>query len=178
MIEILNKSMEENIQQLVKGIEILGGASEVERIVGNDKNLVEYILEVALKGEVVKFELSNNEFSISEILSKKQEYEKYLLKNKMKAINAITYKINKYNTALDSLIRRYKKDRSIEGYNNIYKIISETYRRDINLYILKEFNPEIIEAISIEEEEKYYGEYLTQKKKQIIDSVISKLGIV
>ncbi len=174
MIEISNKSIAENIQQLIKGIEILGGVQVENTIEG----LVENILQSALKGEIAKITILNNEFSISEILSKKQEYEKYLLKNKLKTINAITYKINKYNTALDSLIRKYKKDRSIEGYNNIFKIISETYRRDINLYILKEFNPEIIERLSVEDEERYYGEYLTQKKKQIIDSVISKLGIV
>ena len=178
MVQVLSKSMEETIQQLIKGLEILGGAAEVNNIITTEAALIEYILKEALAGEIVKFEVNNKEYTINEILKNKQEYEKYLLKNKLKALNAITYKINKYNTSLDSLIRKYKKSRSIEEYNEIYKIISNTYRRDINLFILKEFDKEIVERLEVEDEKNYYGEYLTQKKKQIIDAVISKLGIV
>ena len=35
-----------------------------------------------------------------------------------------------------------------------------------------------LEKLSAEEDDKYYGEYLTQKKKQIIYGVFSKMGIV
>ena len=43
---------------------------------------------------------------------------------------------------------------------------------------MNQIDKEIIENLYAEEEDKYYGEYLSQKRKQIIDSVISKLGIV
>ena len=56
--------------------------------------------------------------------------------------------------------------------------ISKRYRLDINKIVLSEIDEEVVSALTIEDEAKYYGEYLDQKKKQIIDGVISKMGIV
>ena len=87
-------------------------------------------------------------------------------------------KIKKYDTSLDSLIRKYKKSRSLEEYNEITKRIKKTYRLDINKLVLNSINSEILNKLSLEEQETFYGEYLSQKRKQIIDGVISKMGIV
>ena len=46
------------------------------------------------------------------------------------------------------------------------------------MLVLNSIDSNIVEHISVEEEGKYYGEYLTQKKKQIIHGVFSKMGIV
>ena len=76
------------------------------------------------------------------------------------------------------IIRKYKKCRGLEEYNEIYNTISKRYRLDINKIVLSEIDEEVVSALTIEDEAKYYGEYLDQKKKQIIDGVISKMGIV
>ena len=44
--------------------------------------------------------------------------------------------------------------------------------------MLSSINSEILEKLSLEEQESFYSEYLSQKRKQIIDGVISKMGIV
>ena len=75
-------------------------------------------------------------------------------------------------------LRKYKKSNGIEEYNRIYDIVEKRYRRDINMLVLSSIDSNIVEQISVEEEGKYYGEYLTQKKKQIIHGVFSKMGIV
>ena len=113
-----------------------------------------------------------------DIYWRKKKYEKNFLRNKGKAIDSIVYKIKKYDTSLDSEIRKYKKSNGIEEYNRIYDIVEKRYRRDINMLVLNSIDSNIVEQISVEEEGKYYGEYLTQKKKQIIHGVFSKMGIV
>lgn len=46
------------------------------------------------------------------------------------------------------------------------------------MLVLNSMDSNLVEKLSAEEEDKYYGEYLTQKKKQIIYGVFSKMGIV
>ena len=59
----------------------------------------------------------------------------------------------------------------------IYAGINRTYRLDINKLLLSSIVN--IENISdLDEQEQYYGDYLNQKRKQIIDGVVSKVGIV
>ncbi len=108
----------------------------------------------------------------------KQAYEIYFLKNKSITLNSIVYKIKKYDTSLDSLIRKYKKSKSLEEYNEITNKIKKAYRFDINKLVLSSINSEILDRLSLEEQEAFYSEYLIQKRKQIIDGVISKMGIV
>ena len=60
----------------------------------------------------------------------------------------------------------------------MFSNLEKTYRRDINMIILKDIDNNVVEYLLIGEEEKYYGEYLNQKKKALLDGVISKLGIV
>ena len=62
------------------------------------------------------------------------------------------YKIKKYDTSLDSEIRKYKKSSGIEEYNRIYDIVEKRYRRDINTLVLNSIDSNIVEQISVEEE--------------------------
>ena len=177
-MDLNTRVLDEKINLLKKSLEIVGGTSYLNGENTNNDTLLQLILEKALNGEVVKFDVNNNSYSIQELLKKKQAYEIYFLKNKSKALQSIVFKIKKYDTSLDSLIRKYKKCRGLEEYNEIYNTISKRYRLDINKIVLSEIDEEVVSALTIEDEAKYYGEYLDQKKKQIIDGVISKMGIV
>ena len=99
------------------------------------------------------------------------------MRNKLTTLNSIVYKIKKYYTSLDSLIRKYKKTRGLEEYNKIYASINKTYRLDINKLVLSSVN-NIENITDLDEQEHLYGEYLNQKRKQIVDGVVSKVGIV
>lgn len=177
-MELNAKVLDEKINLLKKSLEIVGGTSYLNDEYTDNDMLLQLILEKAFNGEVVRFDINNISYSIQELLKKKQAYEIYFLKNKSKALQSIVFKIKKYDTSLDSLIRKYKKCRGLEEYNEIYNTISKRYRLDINKIVLSEINEEIVTTLTLEEESKYYGEYLSQKKKQIIDGVISKMGIV
>ena len=178
MSSINNKALEEKVGQLKKAIEIVGGKEEIVEKWSNNDKIMSYIITKLFEGDKVTFEVSDKEYSINRLLSIKLDYEKYFLKNKSKTIESVIYKIKKYDTSLDSLIRKYKKTRGIEEYNKIFSILEKTYRRDINMIILKEIDSSIVEALLSGEEEKYYGEYLKQKKKALLDGIISKMGIV
>ncbi|SCJ55915.1 Uncharacterised protein [uncultured Clostridium sp.] len=178
MSSINNKALEEKVGQLKKAIEIVGGKEEIVEKWSNNDKIMSYIITKLFEEDKVTFEVSDKEYSINRLLSIKLDYEKYFLKNKSKTIESVIYKIKKYDTSLDSLIRKYKKTRGIEEYNKIFSILEKTYRRDINMIILKEIDSGIVEALLSGEEEKYYGEYLKQKKKALLDGIISKMGIV
>lgn len=175
-MEMKDRVLDEKISQLKKGLEIVGGNSMLDTKSNND--MLNYIIEKVFSDGIVKFNLNNNEYTINELIKCKQAYEIYFLKNKLTTLNSIVYKIKKYDTSLDSLIRKYKKTRGLEEYNKIYDGISKTYRLDINKLVLSSINADILESLSLEEKEVYYGEYLNQKRKQIVDGVISKMGIV
>lgn len=174
-MKIEDRALEEKISQLKKGIEIVGG----NNILSTDNNeILSYIIEKVFNDGVVKYNINNTEYTINELIKNKQAYEIYFLKNKLTTLNSIVYKIKKYDTSLDSLIRKYKKCRGLEEYNKIFNGINKTYRLDINKLVLSSINSEVVQDLSLEEQEVFYGEYLNQKRKQIIDGVISKMGIV
>ena len=175
-MEIKDRGLNEKINQLKKGLEIVGGKSNL--LLDDNSEILNYIIEKAFSYGVVKFNINNIEYTINELIKCKQAYEIHFLKNKLTTLNSIVYKIKKYDTSLDSLIRKYKKSRSLEEYNEITNRIKKTYRLDINKLVLSSINSEILEKLSLEEQESFYSEYLSQKRKQIIDSVISKMGIV
>lgn len=175
-MQMKDRVLDEKISQLKKGLEILGGNDILDTNSNND--ILSYIMEKVFSDGVVKFNLNNKEYTINELIKCKQAYEIYFLKNKLTTLNSIVYKIKKYDTSLDSLIRKYKKSRGLEEYNKIYDGISKTYRLDINKLVLNSIDADILESLSLEEKEAYYGEYLNQKRKQIVDGVISKMGIV
>ncbi len=177
-MEFKNRTLIEKINQLRKAIEIVGGNEVLKENGASDAEFIEHILLNVFEGKKININVNGCEYKIDELNRIKQEYEKYFLKNKSKATDAIVYKIKKYDTSLDSEIRKYKKTNSIEMYNNIYDTIENRYRRDINLVVLKEIDSSIVEILTLEESQKYYGEYLSQKKKQIIHGIISKMGIV
>lgn len=178
MSSINNKALEEKVGQLKKAIEIVGGKYEIINKWNDNEKLMNYIITKVFNEDTVRFNIEDKEYSINKLLSIKLEYEKNFLKNKSKTIESIIYKIKKYDTSLDSLIRKYKKTRGIEEYNKIFATLEKTYRRDINIIILREIDSSVIEALLSGEEERYYGEYLNQKKKALLDGVISKMGIV
>ena len=174
-MNINNNLLNEKINQLKKGLEIVG-ANENLYNKTNDE-IINDILDMAFKGETLKFTINDSEYTINELIQLKQEYEKHFLRNKLTTLNSIVYKIKKYDTSLDSLIRKYKKTRGWEEYNKIYASINKTYRLDINKLVLSSVNN--IENITyLDEQEHLYGEYLNQKRKQIVDGVVSKVGIV
>lgn len=177
-VVIKDNALIEKLNQLNKSIEIIGGSHLLDNEENNSDRIINLILNQALNGEEIGVNIQDKFYTFNDLLSIKTDYEKYFLKNKLKNINSIIYKIKKYDTSLDSLIRKYKKTRFLEEYNEIFSTIKTRYRRDINLIVLNQIDKEIIENLYAEEEDKYYGEYLSQKRKQIIDSVISKLGIV
>lgn len=167
--------LNENINQLKKGLEIIGADKKLYSKSNSD--IINNILEMAFNGDSIKFTIENSDYTIDELIKCKQAYEKHFLKNKSTTLNSIVYKIKKYDTSLDSLIRKYKKTRGLEEYNKIYAGINRTYRLDINKLLLSSIVN--IENISdLDEQEQYYGDYLNQKRKQIIDGVVSKVGIV
>ena len=175
-MEIKDRGLNEKINQLKKGLEIVGGKSAL--LLEDNNEILNYIIEKAFNDGVVKFNINNIEYTINELIKCKQAYEIYFLKTKLTTLNSIVYKIKKYDTSLDSLIRKYKKSRSLEEYNEITNRIKKTYRLDINKLVLNSINSEILDKLSLEEQEAFYSEYLSQKRKQIIDGVISKMGIV
>ena len=174
-MNINNDLLNEKINQLKKGLEIVG-ANENLYNKTNDE-IINDILDMAFKGETLKFTINDSEYTINELIQLKQEYEKHFLRNKLTTLNSIVYKIKKYDTSLDSLIRKYKKTRGLEEYNKIYASINKTYRLDINKLVLSSVN-NIENITDLDEQEHLYGEYLNQKRKQIVDGVVSKVGIV
>ena len=157
-MNINNNLLNEKINQLKKGLEIVGA----------NENLYN-----KTNDEII----NDSEYTINELIQLKQEYEKHFLRNKLTTLNSIVYKIKKYDTSLDSLIRKYKKTRGLEEYNKIYASINKTYRLDINKLVLSSVN-NIENITDLDEQEHLYGEYLNQKRKQIVDGVVSKVGIV
>ena len=162
-MEIKDRGLNEKINQLKKGLEIVGGKSNL--LLDDNSEILNYIIEKAFSDGVVKFNINNIEYTINELIKCNQAYEIHFLKNKLTTLNSIVYKIKKY-------------DRSLEEYNEITNRIKKTYRLDINKLVLSSINSEILEKLSLEEQESFYSEYLSQKRKQIIDGVISKMGIV
>ncbi|WP_300854385.1 hypothetical protein, partial [uncultured Clostridium sp.] len=144
----------------------------------DNNKILNYIIEKVFNNDVINFNIYDTEYTINELIKCKQAYEIYFLKNKSITLNSIVYKIKKYDTSLDSLIRKYKKSKSLEEYNEITNKIKKAYRFDINKLVLSSINSEILDRLSLEEQEAFYSEYLIQKRKQIIDGVISKMGIV
>lgn len=175
-MEVIDRELKEKISQLEKGLEIVGGKFYLK--LDDNNKILNYIIKKAFNNDVINFNIYDTEYTISELIKCKQAYEIYFLKNKSITLNSVVYKIKKYDTSLDSLIRKYKKSKSLEEYNEITNKIKKAYRFDINKLVLSSINSEILDRLSLEEQEAFYSEYLIQKRKQIIDGVISKMGIV
>ncbi len=175
-MEVIDRELKEKISQLEKGLEIVGGKFYLK--LDDNNKILNYIIEKVFNNDGINFNIYDTEYTINELIKCKQAYEIYFLKNKSITLNSIVYKIKKYDTSLDSLIRKYKKSKSLEEYNEITNKIKKAYRFDINKLVLSSINSEILDRLSLEEQEAFYSEYLIQKRKQIIDGVISKMGIV
>ena len=168
MLTIDNKVIEEKIKQLKKAIEIVGGKSLLTQI-GSNEDLANYILNSSFKDEKVIFKIIDNEYTVNELIKTKLDYEKYYIKNKKIYIEKITYKIKEYNTYLDSLIRKYRKNGGLEEFRNIKEEIELRYSKDINKFLLNKIQEEITS------DEDFYGEYLNSKKEDFINSIICNI---
>lgn len=169
VIEIKDKKIEESAKQLEKAIEIVGGIDYLKDINDESQLIEEIIRNVFSKGEALIF-VEGRGYTVIELIELKVEFEKYFLKNKKKVISRIVSKIKEYNTLLDSKIRKFKKSNSIEEFREIVKEIEKKYAWEFDNFFLMYID-------NIDENKNYYGKYLTEKKKQIIDSVLVKLGI-
>lgn len=165
MLAINNKSIEEKIKQLKKAIEIVGGEDFLKTLKSDDELLIK-ILESTFKDEAF-IEILNIKYSISDLMKIKLDYEKTYIKTKKVYVEKILYKINKYNTHLDSLIRKYKKTGGIEEYREVKKEIEIRYEKDINDFILSK--------IQDTSSNNFYGEYLSFKREDFINLLISAL---
>ncbi len=168
MLTIDNKVIEEKIKQLRKAIEIVGGKSLLDEF-KNNGDLANYILNSSFQGEKATFNIMNNEYSVNELFKLKLDYEKNYIKTKKVYIEKIVYKIKEYNTYLDSLIRKYRKNGGLEEFRSIKEEIDLRYHKDINSFLLNKIDSEI------ENSNDFYGEYLGSKKEDFINSIICSI---
>ncbi len=168
MLTIEDKILEEKIKQLKKAIEIVGGKSFLDEF-KNIEDLANYILKNSFKGDKIIFEIMDNEYSIEYLMKIKLDYEKNYIKNKKIYIEKITYKIKEYNTYLDSLIRKYRKNGGVEEFRSIKEEINLRYSKDINSFLLYKINTNNLCNENI------YGEYLKSKKEDFINSIICNI---
>lgn len=169
MITINNKLIEEKLKQLKKAIEIAGG-KEFLKSIRSDDELALFILQSAFQNEYSCIEILEKRYSISELLKLKLEYEKSYIKDKKKYVQKIAFKIKEYNTYLDSLIRKYRKNGGIEEFRSIKNEIELRYEIDINNFILSS-----IIKINNDINNDYYGEYLNSKKEDFINAIVTSI---
>lgn len=166
IIELNDKKIEESLNHLGKAIEIVGGEFQIE----DREVLVSQIIRNLFEKGSATIEILGKDYSIEELFLKKTEFEKYYLKNKIKTVRSIVEKIKKYNTELEGKIRKFKKINSIELLREINEEIEQRYKWEFDKFLL-------INIENRDEEKNYYGSYLEEKKKQLIDSILVKLGI-
>ncbi|WP_040437146.1 hypothetical protein, partial [Clostridium sartagoforme] len=78
--------------------------------------------------------------------------------------------IKEYNTYLDSLIRKYRKNGGIKEFISIKNEIELRYEIDINNFILSS-----IIKINNDINNDYYGEYLNSKKEDFINAIVTSI---
>ncbi|ENZ02368.1 hypothetical protein HMPREF1092_01603 [Clostridium thermobutyricum] len=166
IIELNDKKIEESLNHLGKAIEIVGGEFQIE----DREVLVSQIIRNLFEKGSATIEILGKDYSIEELFLKKTEFEKYYLKNKIKTVRSIVEKIKKYNTELEGKIRKFKKINSIELLREINEEIEQRYKWEFDKFLL-------VNIENRDEEKNYYGSYLEEKKKQLIDSILVKLGI-
>ena len=132
-------------------------------------DLANLIINYSFNEEKIIFKILDNEYSINELMKIKLDYEKNYIKMKKTYLKKISYKIKEYNTYLDSLIRKYRKNGGLEEFRAIKEEIELRYSKDINLFLLNKID---IEEINSED---YYGEYLNSKKEDFINSLICNI---
>ena len=167
MLTIDDKVLEEKIKQLRKAIEIVGGKNFLDEIKDNE-NLSRYILNNSFKGDKIIFKIMEIEYSIEELMKIKLDYEKNYIKTKKMYLEKIIYKIKEYNTYLDSLIRKYRKNGGIEEFRSIKEEINLRYSKDIDSFLLNKIS-------NYDNSESFYGDYLNSKKEDFINSIISNI---
>ncbi|MGL5648884.1 MAG: hypothetical protein ACRDDY_13635 [Clostridium sp.] len=166
IIELKDKKIDESLNHLGKALEIVG----VEFKDDDKEEVVRNIIRNVFENGKAVIEVSEKEYSIEELFSKKTEFEKYYLKNKLKIVRRIVEKVKKYNTELESKIRKFKKDNSFETLREINTEIENRYKWEFDEFLL-------INIENKKENKDYYGSYLKEKKSALIDSILMKLGI-
>lgn len=95
-VVIKDNALIEKLNQLNKSIEIIGGSHLLDNQENNSDRIINLILNQALNGEEIGVNIQDKFYTFNDLLSIKTDYEKYFLKNKLKNINSIIYKIKKY----------------------------------------------------------------------------------
>ncbi|GAB6170268.1 hypothetical protein JCM1393_27280 [Clostridium carnis] len=176
MIQLEDKKMLEKIKHLRKAIEIVGGKEILEDNLNNEENTLIYILNSSLYNNN-KVKILNKEYTLTELFNIKTSYEKEFLKNKSKISEKVIYKIREYNTSMESKIKKYKKDNNFSNLMDIKYELKKLYSYDIDslvlMSIISNYNMNIRE-INVES---FIGEYLNEKREEILQGILRKYGI-
>ena len=66
-MEIKDRGLNEKINQLKKGLEIVGGKSNL--LLEDNNEILNYIIEKAFNDGIVKFNINNIEYTINELIN-------------------------------------------------------------------------------------------------------------
>ena len=66
-MEIKDRGLNEKINQLKKGLEIIGGKSVL--LCDDNSEILNYIIEKAFNDGIVKFNINNTEYTINELIN-------------------------------------------------------------------------------------------------------------
>lgn len=163
--------IEEKLKQLKKAIEIVGGKEFLEENLKNNEDFINYILNSAFNEDKIQFNIGGFNYTINELLEIKQRYEKSLLKTKNNTILSIANKIKCNKNSLYKMIKYFDNDEN--ELNEIFKRINDVHGNEIDALVLKGVHAFIKDNKSNEE---LYGDYLKEKKEDIIKSIIRKVN--
>lgn len=175
MVLTLDKKIEEKLKQINKAMEVVGGKPYIDSF-QNENDLYSKIVYDTFANGTFIFSSNGIEYSMDALLKAKNEYEKHLIKNKNKVVSEVIYKVHNYGQDIETLIRKYKKSQSIEIFREIEELINKRYGKILDKHILHFVNDSNINHIDFNSEE-YYGEYLKEKKKEMILLIFKKLSI-
>lgn len=175
MVLTLDKKVEEKLKQIKKAMEVVGGKAFIESFNCENDLYSKIVLDTLSNGAFI-FSFNGKEYTMDALLKAKNEYEKHLIKNKSKVVTEVIYKINNYGQDIESKIRKYKKSQSFEIFKDIESEINKRYGKILDKHILSFVNDTTIDDIDFSSD-KYYGEYLEEKKKEMILLIFKKLSI-
>lgn len=170
---ILNNGIiEEKLKQLKKAIEIVGGKQYLEENLKDNEEFINYIVNLAFTGDKLQFNIHGFNYTINELLEMKQRYEKSILKTKNSTILSVVNKIKCNKNSLYKMIKYFDNDEN--ELNEIIKRINDVHGNEIDELVLKGVHAFIRDNKTKDE---LYGDYLSEKKKEIINAIIRKVNI-
>lgn len=171
----LDNKIEEKLKHIKKAIEIVGG-KEFLLSFKEDTELYNLIFNKFLSTGAFSVAINGREYTLEQLLAEKTAFEKNYIKNKSKIVNEVLFKVKKYDSNIETLIRRYKKSNSIEDFKKIDAVIRTNYSKILDKQILSSVQDIDIFNINFDSNN-YYGEYLTVKREDLILLVLKALGV-